>query len=110
MVKAIALIKRKSGLSREDFRQHYEEVHAPLILKHSVGLKKYVRNHIIVPVGAEEPDFDCITELWYDSVGDYKASIAVWSTKAGQVIRNDEDSFLDRSKLAFFLVEEKVSR
>jgi uncharacterized protein (TIGR02118 family) len=110
MVKVIALIKRKPGLSREDFRRHYEEVHAPLILKHSAGLKKYVRNHIIVPAGTEEPEFDCITELWYDSMEDYKASIAVWRTEAGQVIRDDEDSFLDRSKLAFFIVEENVSR
>jgi len=34
MVKTIALIKRKPGLSREEFIRHYEEVHAPLALKH----------------------------------------------------------------------------
>ena len=110
MVKAVALIKRKPGLSREEFARHYEEVHAPLILKHSPTLKRYVRNHVIVPAGAEEPEYDCVTELWYDNMDGYKATIDFWLSEAGKVIRDDEDSFLDRSKLAFFLVEEHVSK
>ena len=68
MVKAIALIKRKPGLSREEFVKHYEEVHAPLILGLLTTIKRYARNHIIVPAGAEEPEFDCVTELWYDDM------------------------------------------
>jgi len=109
MVKAIALIKRKPGLSPEEFFKHYEEVHAPLILRHAKGLNRYVRNHVIVPPGGHEPEFDCITELWYESMESYRASIAVWRTEAGREIREDEDSFLDRSKLVFLLAEEKVS-
>ena len=110
MVKAIALIKRKSGLSREEFVEHYEEVHAPLILRLLTTVKRYARNHIIVPAGAEEPEFDCVTELWYDDMEGYKAMGEFWSSEAGKAIRDDEDSFLDRSKLQFFLVEEKVSK
>ncbi|NQT48625.1 MAG: EthD domain-containing protein [Chloroflexi bacterium] len=110
MVKAIALIKRKPGLSREEFRRHYEEVHAPLILKTAPNIVKYVRNHVIVPGGAEEPPFDCVTELWFESMEGFKAGVAVWGTEAGKVIRDDEDSFLDRSKLAFFLVDETASK
>jgi hypothetical protein len=59
MVKVIALIRRKPGLSREGFLKHYEEVHAPLALKHFPTFKRYVRNHIITPPGAEEP------EIWF---------------------------------------------
>jgi uncharacterized protein (TIGR02118 family) len=109
MVKTIALIKRKAGLSREEFHRHYEEVHAPLILRLLPNIRKYVRNHVIVPEGAEDPGYDCVTELWYDSMEDYRASIAVWGTETGKPIRDDEDTFLDRSGLAFFLVEEAVS-
>jgi uncharacterized protein (TIGR02118 family) len=111
MVKAIALLKRKQGLSAEDFIRHYEEVHAPLIVKNSTGLKRYVRNHV-VPLGdiENEPKFDCITELWYEDLEAYKASISTWGTEAGRVIRDDEDSFLDRSKIAFFLVNYRISK
>lgn len=110
MVKAIALIKRKPGLSREEFRRHYEEVHAPLILAHAPHIVKYVRNHVIVSRGADDPPFDSVTELWFDSMEGFKADTAIWGTEAGKVIRDDEDSFLDRSKLAFFLVNETVSK
>jgi len=109
MVKAIALLKRKPGFSREEFVSHYEEIHAPLIMKHSTGLEKYVRNHVVALADGEEPGFDCITELWYHDMEAFKSSISVWGTEAGKVIRDDEDSFLDRSKIAFFLVDEKIS-
>ncbi|RLC94052.1 MAG: EthD family reductase [Chloroflexi bacterium] len=109
MVKVIALIARKPGLSREEFRRHYEEVHAPLVLRTLPGIRRYVRNHVIGAPLSEGPGFDCITEVWYDSMQDYKASMAVWGQEAGRPIREDEDTFLDRSRLALFLVEEEVS-
>ena len=107
MVKAITLIKRKAGISREEFVKHYEEVHAPLALKH-FSFRRYVRNHII-PSGVEEPAFDCITEVWFDDMAKYHVGINFWQSEAGQVIRDDEESFMDRSKMVYFLVEEKVS-
>ena len=44
MIKTIAMIRRKPGISREDFIRHYEEVHAPLGQKH-FGFARYVRNY-----------------------------------------------------------------
>ncbi len=110
-VKAIALLKRKQGLSREDFIRHYEEVHAPLIVEKSTGLKRYVRNHVTPLEDIEnELGFDCITELWYEDLEAYKTSVSTWGTEAGKVIRDDEDSFLDRGKIAFFLVDYRISK
>lgn len=108
MVKAIALLKRKPGLSREEFIEHYEKVHVPLILKYSTGVVKYVRN-FVVSDGITEPEFDCITELWYEDMKAFKATIGVWGTDEGQVIRDDEDSFLVRENIKFCLVEEHFS-
>jgi uncharacterized protein (TIGR02118 family) len=114
MVKAIALLKRKSGLSREEFVRHYEDVHAPLILKHLSTVRRYARNYVttlvVTPPGAEEPDFDSITELWFDDIEGYKAMTRVRGSAAGKVIEDDEETFLDRSKLFFFLVDEKISK
>ena len=108
MVKAIALLKRKPGLSREEFIEHYEEVHVPLILKHSTGVIKYIRN-FIVSDGMTEPDYDCITELWYEDMEAFTATISVWGTEEGQVIIEDENSFIDRDMIKFYMVEEHVS-
>lgn len=110
MVKAIALLKRKGGVSRRAFVDHYETVHAPLIISHSVGLKRYVRNHLMIPEQLPEPDFDCVTELWYANREAYEASVAMRATPQGRDIRTDEDSFLDRSRIHFFLVDERISR
>ena len=113
MIKSMALIKRKPGLSREEFIQHYEEVHAPLALKHFPTFKRYVRNHIIALPGTEEPDFDCITEIWFEdkegamavteALGDYK-------TEIGRIFLADEEKFMDRGSLVSFLVDERVSK
>jgi len=110
VVKTIELIRRKTGLSREEFSKHYEKVHVPLAVKYFPTIKRYVRNHIITLPGAEEPEFDCITEIWFDDMEGAQAVFDFWKSEAGQVIRDDEESFMDRSKIVFFLVEEKVSK
>ena len=109
MVKTIALIKKKAGISREEFVKHYEEVHAPLALKHLPMIKKYVRNHICKNPGSEGSDFDCITELWMDSNTDVKKLLEFVQSEDGKVIRDDEEKFLDRENTKFIMVDEKVS-
>ena len=113
MLKTIALIKRKPGISREEFVKHYEEVHAPLALKHFPTFKRYVRNYPIAMPSAEELDFDCITEFWFDDLegamkvqeilGDYK-------TEVGKIFLADEETFQDRGKTRTLLIDERVSK
>jgi len=109
MIKTIAMIKRKADMSREEFVKHYEEVHAPLALKHLPMIKRYVRNHVVELPGMEGPDFDCVTELWLDSVEDAMKLFEFVQSDEGRVIRDDEEKFLDRERIVFFLVDEKVS-
>jgi len=108
-VKAIALLKKKPGLSREEFIEHYEKEHAPLILQHSSGIRRYLRNHVL-PLGEEDPPFDSLTEIWYGDQESYDKSMAMRLSGTGQVIADDEASFLDTNRIAFFLVNERISR
>ena len=110
MVKVMALVRRKPGLSPEEFLNHYEEVHAPLALKHFPTFKRYVRNHVITPPDAEEPEFNCITEIWFADMEGFNAMGHFWASDAGKVIRDDEDRFIDGRKSLLFLVDEKVSK
>ena len=96
--------------SREEFLKHYEEVHAPLALKHLPSIKRYVRNYVVTRPGVEEPGFDCITEIWFDNMEGLQSAMHFWKSEAGQVIRDDEGIFMDRGKLVTLLVEEKASK
>jgi uncharacterized protein (TIGR02118 family) len=110
MIKVMALIKRKPTVSHEEFVRHYEEVHAPLALKLFPMIKRYVRNHLVAPLGAPEPDFDCITEFWFDSPESAQAVVDIRMSPAGKPIRDDEETFMDMSKMVSFLVDERVTR
>ena len=109
MIKTIALIKRKPGISREEFARHYEEVHAPLALKYLPTIKRYIRNHVVDMPGIAGPDFDCLSEFWFDSLEDAVKVVEFVQSDAGKVLRDDEQKFMDTSKTISFLVDEKVS-
>ena len=113
MVKEIVLIKRKPGLSPEEFIKQYEEMHVPLLLKHCPTIKRYVRNYVrttlLTPPGVEELEFDCVTEVWYDNMEGFKALANFVMSEAGKVIHDAEESFMDTRKTVALLVEEKAS-
>lgn len=108
-VKAIALLKGKPGLSRDEFIEHYEKGHAPLILEHSSGIKRYLRNYVL-SLGDEDTPFDSLTEIWYGDQESYDKSMALRLSAAGKIIADDEASFLDTNRIAFLLVNERISR
>lgn len=113
MVKGIALLKRKPGVSLEEFRKHYEEVHAPLATRLFPTIRRYVRNYVarvVSPVGAAEPAFDCVTEQWFDSMEGLQAMLDASAGEAGRAIRDDEKKFLDRTKTVYLIVEEVASK
>ena len=108
MIKAMSLIKRKQGLSREEFIRHYEEKHVPLAMKH-FPFKKYTRNYVISFPGLEEMDFDCITEVWFETMDDCQAAAEFSASKEYKVISDDEEKFMDRNNIVAFLVDENTS-
>ncbi len=105
MIKAMSFIKKKQGLSREEFIKHYEEEHAPLAMRH-FPFKKYTRNYLI---GMDELDFDCITEVWFETMEDCQAAAEFSVSEAYKVISDDEEKFMDRDSIVAFLVEENTS-
>jgi len=116
MIKAITLLYRKEGLTREEFVRHYEEVHAPMAVQLLPMYKKYVRNHVVgvpdmidVP-DIKGPDFDCVSEFWFDSIEDAMALMDRVQSEAGQPIRDDEQKFMDTSKTMSFMVDERESK
>ena len=88
MIKNIAFLKCKPGLTRQAFIHYYETRHVPLILSIAPQICDYRRNFLvhdgaILAPGAAVPDFDVVTELWYPDQAAYNAAMAAL-TDAGE--------------------------
>ena len=108
MIKVITLLKRKKGMSQEEFSRYWEEQHGPLTARVSPGMRRYVQNHAARLPGGGEPPIDGVVEVWFDDLESWRAAADFYQGNAGKVIRDDEEKFIDRSETVFFIAEEKV--
>jgi uncharacterized protein (TIGR02118 family) len=105
-VKTLALIVRKPGLTRDAFRMHYEEVHAPLALPLMSGLVRYVRHHVLEELhGAAS--FDVATSFAYRDALALQEVIARLASPVGDAVLRDELTFMDKPRNRFFEVRER---
>ena len=108
MVKVIAMLKRKDGLTLEEFLRYWQDQHGLLLLKLFPGLQKCVQNSPVRLPGGRELQFDGIVELWFDDLESWRKAADFYLGDEGKPIRDDEEKFLDKSKLVFFIAEEKL--
>ncbi|NLT07679.1 MAG: EthD domain-containing protein [Solirubrobacterales bacterium] len=114
MIKVVALLKRKPGLTSEEFSAHYFERHAPLFRavvpdEVAVGIVHYVQNHAVAVGGGRfEPPYDCVTEMGFAD----RAAMARWKEfyegPGGEPLRRDEERFMDRDARVVVVTEERV--
>jgi hypothetical protein len=110
------MVRRKIGLSRNEFREYYESNHVPLALRLLPFFSEYKRNYpdqnekyapVHVVNAAAEPGFDVITEICFESRADYdRMLVALADPEIGRLMAEDEDKFIDRSCISMYLVEE----
>ena len=82
MFKFMALLKRKDGVTREEFHRWWLERHVPYVKKFP-RLRRYAVNLVADP--AADPDgWDGVAEVWFDSLDDLKAAFASPEAKAAQ--------------------------
>jgi uncharacterized protein (TIGR02118 family) len=75
VIKHIMLVRRKPGISRDEFYRYWKDVHGPLIAPHMPGLKKYVQNHFVDMPGFEY-EGDGLVENYYETLDDLKTALA----------------------------------
>jgi len=91
-------LKRRPGLSVEEFPDHYENTHTKLAEKYITGSTiRYVRR-FIEPVAEQELPFDVITELWADDKEVFEAicKMQVLAAPPPEILA-DEEWLFDRS-------------
>jgi hypothetical protein len=115
MIKQMALLKKKQGMSHEAFVERYEQGHVPLVNEVIPFHCDYKRNFIIPGSFVEldhiaepppPPDFDVITQIWYEDQSKLDALLnALSKTDAGEKIARDEEDLFDRSRMAMFATQ-----
>ena len=114
MIKIIALLKRRPGMSFDEFVDYYENNHAPLAVAHMAGAQRYVRQYLRPLDGKEsfdvEPPIDVVTQLWIE---DQKSADAIFARLAepsvAAAITADEALLFDTSSIRVFRVDERDS-
>ena len=88
MFKLIILLKKKTGLTDEQFATYWLETHA-LLAKKMPGLRRYVVN-VVMPPPNRGPDYNGVVELWFDNVDDMKKA---FSSPEGRATQKDTGTF-----------------
>jgi uncharacterized protein (TIGR02118 family) len=98
VVKVMVVVRRKEGLTREEFVDHWCARH-PAYVGRLPGIRRY-RQNLAIEHRKDWP-FDGIAELWFDSVKD--VAIAFDGPAATELFAH-EDDFL--GEVQWFIAEE----
>jgi uncharacterized protein (TIGR02118 family) len=105
MIKLVYCITKKPDLSDEEFFRYWKNVHGPIGAR-IPRLRKLVQSHRISIEGDKRtPAYDGVAELWFDDLEDL---LAARQSPEWQASTDDEANFIDHSKVAYFVTEERV--
>ena len=118
MIKLVFVLRRKAGLSREEFQRYWRERHAPLVAERAeaIGARRYVQVHTLdTPLDGAlrehrrgEP-YDGVAELWWDDLDALTAAFGSEDgLKAAGELLADEAEFIDLDNSSIWLAEEHV--
>ena len=120
MIKLVFTIRRREGMTREEFQRYWRDEHAPLVKRHAetLRIRRYVQTHaretdlddaLAGSRGSEPRFYDGVAELWWESMEDLlHASTSEEGQAAGQALLEDERRFIDLTNSPLWLGEENV--
>jgi hypothetical protein len=120
MFKVIWLLKRKPGISRQQFREHFERTHVPLAHKYLGHLfAEYRRSYPTETFSGGDPrqegggfgpvewEHDCISEwVMHDEAAFNELNRIMADPVIGKAFRDDEENFLDRKGFVMIKCDE----
>ena len=119
MIKLVFVIRRREGLSEEEFHRYWIEEHGPLAkrLLEELGATRYVQTHTIRPdlndalaaTRSTGPPYDGLAEITWESLEKLvAASTSEEGLRVNAVLAEDEAEFIDFERSSLFLTEEHV--
>jgi EthD domain len=112
MLKQVVLLKRRDGMSMEQFIDYYENHHAKLGEKYMPLARRYLRRYVRPeknPITGEvvELDFDVVMEIWWDSRKDFEETMKqISGGEAHRLFYEDEEKIFKFHNNRVFTVDE----
>ena len=117
VIKLVFCLRRKDGLSREEFQTYWRETHAPLVasVAETLNIRRYVQVHTmdadfnaVIRASRQAPEeFDGVAELWWDSLETLAAPGQTEEGRAaGATLLEDERRFIDLEHSPLFFTNE----
>ena len=106
MFKITFCLRRKQGLTPEQFDAYWRDTHAPLVRRHAaaLGIRRYVQStrfesdlaDAAARVRSAPEPYDGVAELWFDSLAAVKDGFSTEAGRAaGRALLEDEARFID---------------
>ncbi len=115
MIKVIMPMKRRPGMSIDEFRDYYETKHRVIGEKYLSGYAiKYIRR-FTEPLpdrsgNITDPEFDVLMEIWYPDMETFEAcGKNLQEPEIKKEINEDEEKIFDLSMMRSYIVEEHES-
>jgi uncharacterized protein (TIGR02118 family) len=98
MIKMVAFVKKKAGLTREEFIQLWVEEHTKL--SKILGMKGYRINIALEPqpMGNNEPLYDGTCEIWWE---DEASMVNALNSPENVIAAKDTERFCDVLKFVY---------
>ena len=97
MVKFFFILRKKPGLSTEEFHRYWKDTHGPIVAR-LPGLVRYLQHHVVSvsrpEYAQEDAPIDGIVETWWESP---EALEHVRTTPELQAVIADEPNFMGHS-------------
>jgi uncharacterized protein (TIGR02118 family) len=107
MVRLTCLLRRKSGLSPEEFHAYWRDVHGPLITGSQSGshVLRYEQHPRPLSdyAGDDDSGYDGVTVQWFASMDEYRAHMVEGDFA---IVWKDIERFLDTDRLEFVVTED----
>jgi uncharacterized protein (TIGR02118 family) len=105
VIKVVTCIKRKAGMSVEEFQAYWRGAH-PAVVVRLPGLRRYVQSHTrLAGYRKGEPIYDGIAEVWFE---DGKAMHALRGSAEMAAVEADEVRFIDPANTRVIATDEHV--
>jgi uncharacterized protein (TIGR02118 family) len=117
MIKLTFCLRRKPGLSLEEFQDYWLNKHGPLVRSFAKDLRilRYVQLHSLddpmnqgmAASRKAPPAYDGVAQLWFKSMEDLKENARSPAARAAnQTLLDDEDKFIDLENSPLWFGEE----
>jgi uncharacterized protein (TIGR02118 family) len=120
LIKLVFMIRRREGMTREEFQRYWRTEHARLVERHAevLGIRRYVQTHaretdadeaLAASRGSEPGRYDGVAELWWESLDELLATMgSEQGRNAANALLEDERRFIDLPSSPIWLGEEHV--